>query len=104
MGTGTSFNVSSYPGYKNFTTANFICEPVNISKYVSVSFSHDGDSGGTSGTAYNNASYSFNKTYNASSGVLTITSRLSSTVDYSKTAGSDPRVNVTGTMHVYLVQ
>lgn len=103
LGTNTSFNVSNYSGYNNFTATNFICEPVNLSKKVTTTFTHDGDAGGVSGTAYNNSSYSLSKSYDASTGILQVTSRLVSTVDYAKTAGSDPHVNILGQVHAYLL-
>lgn len=65
LGAGTSFNVSSYEGYQNFTTDNFI---------VGANSGHS--SQGASGKYTCNPKiegFTISKSYNASSGVLSIT-------------------------------
>ena len=70
MGTGTSFTVTSYSGYKNFTTDNFILVPNNGSGY-----------GGNNGNYCNQnedyqpyAAYtSPSCSYNSSTGLLKVT-------------------------------
>lgn len=42
LGTGTSFNLTSYQGYENFTIDNFIVEPISTSQaQVSASMEHN---------------------------------------------------------------
>lgn len=69
LGTGTSFNVSGYSGYKNFTNDNFIV----CAKASSSSVSQNCGSGNTVVNITPSAScnVSVNKSYNASTGVLT---------------------------------
>jgi hypothetical protein len=94
---GTSFNVSGYSGYKNFTKDNFICE-------LSAGFNGSGRSTADN-TGYQNwvstsFSVSFTKTYNASTGVLSVSYSGSSTG--SKYA-LNAHANGSGKAHVYLV-
>ncbi len=62
MGTGSSHNVSSYPGYKNFTKDNFIIEPISGGS-TSVTPSSTG------GNLFCYAEMS--KSYNSSTGIFT---------------------------------
>ena len=66
LGTGTSFNVSNYPGYKKFTTDNFY--------FNSVSYTANTGSGERSDGGYLTISggNTLSKSYDASTGVLTI--------------------------------
>lgn len=69
LGTGTSFNVSNYSGYRNFTASNFIVCAKNGS------YSQSQNMGGQN-TVQNitpgaNCSTSVTKSYDASTGVLT---------------------------------
>lgn len=71
LGTGASFDVSSYSGYQSFTANNFIIEPSsnNVTSFTS----------NVSGFAFNVGSHQFTvrnvtslvKSYNASNGILT---------------------------------
>ena len=67
LGVGTSFNVTSYPGYESFTNANFIVEQAaapgisNARGYVI----SDGQ------TYYVDGTFGLYKNYNASTGILT---------------------------------
>ena len=70
LGSGTSFDVSSYPGYQNFTADNFIVEPIGTS--IPSNF------GPNPGAGYNvgfwgvtGGSASIVKNYDATTGVLT---------------------------------
>lgn len=70
LGTGTSFNVSGYSGYHNFTTSNFI---VGIQSVAQT----NAGSGGRITYPENGYAFSFNQltfttSYNSGSGVLTI--------------------------------
>ena len=72
LGTGTSFNLSSYSGYQNFTANNFI---VGVQSgtgsgqvYTKVGLS----GGGSASTHVYMGSFSVSKSYNASTGVLTV--------------------------------
>lgn len=83
---GNTFNLSSYIGYQQFTSANFFIQPTSISATAgaaSISRWTDGsgrdatmsDAWTTSGTATRSSFFS----YNASTGVLTTTKSTSST-------------------------
>lgn len=77
---GSQINVTSkYSNYASLTASNFIVEPIGGSTSGSYSKSHDIKVGGW--TIYLSGSYSascsFNKTYNASTGVLSITNTVS---------------------------
>lgn len=65
LGTGTSFNVSSYAGYQNFTSDNFIVEIVSLPSVIGASTGKAGYYPGTTGCT-------ITKTYNNQSGILTI--------------------------------
>lgn len=78
LGEGTSFNVSSYDGYENFTNDNFIIETIpNGISGSSGSFMHDVYSMYLHNTV--------NKSYNASTGVLTANEVLNVRLHGSKT-------------------
>ena len=67
LGVGTSFNVTSYPGYESFTNANFIVEQAatpgisNARGYVI----------GDGQTYYVDGTFGLYKSYNANTGILT---------------------------------
>lgn len=98
LGTGTSFDVSNVPGYQNLTKDNFIVE-VN-----SVSSSFNGDWAGT-GSSGNSFSFTPTKTYNASTGQLTIT-RTSGSASGSNNgwAGGNTSGSASVSVSVYLVK
>jgi hypothetical protein len=106
LGVGTSFNVTQYSGYKNFTRSNFIIEPSskynitpdhgtnNLEYYVNAS------NPGSIWTVY---AFKFSPSYNASTGVLTTNMfyyLMASTTDWATS-----KLNRTFTLqcHVYLV-
>lgn len=62
LGSGQSFNVTKYPGYKNFTTSNFICETGYLD--------WTGGNYWTQGDVKARAGHNLIKSYNASSGIL----------------------------------
>ena len=69
LGEGTTFDVSSYSGYQNFTVDNFIVEAVGSS---SGNGSHNHSSNFTdTNTAQVSCSINAGKTYNPSTGILT---------------------------------
>ena len=59
LGTGTSFNVTKYPGYTKFTVDNFIVGAVSVYAV-------------TGNVGYVNFSSTVSKSYNQSTGILTI--------------------------------
>lgn len=65
LGTGSSFNVSSYPGYRNFTASNFLCEPQNLDSTGGKVWVGAGDIQGKAG-------FNMTKSYNSSNGVFTV--------------------------------
>ena len=75
LGSGTSFDVSSYDGYENFTTDNFITEIDYTTSYSGSGTSNSTVSGSWSSSdtdyAYVYAWAIKNKSYDASTGVLT---------------------------------
>lgn len=83
LGTGTSFNVSSYSNFRNFTADNFIIEAINDSGGSTTSHANN-YSGIASGTVA--AGYAFAKNYNASSGILTAYGSL--TCSYNRDGGA----------------
>lgn len=86
LGTGTSFNVSSYEGYQNFTANNFLVVPSTI-KISGNSNAGNGNSegyvnlGGSVGASGSNST-TLKKSYNSSTGKLTI-SNTSVSASYS---------------------
>lgn len=97
LGTGTSFNVSSVSGYRNFTVDNFIIEPIS-----GFSGSAGWNSGPTEKEWYESGTFGFsvskNKTYNNVTGILN--AYLSATSDSRHGLG-----NATGSIgvHAYLI-
>ena len=80
IGQGTSFDIKTlYPAsYQNFTADNFFCEPIS---------SNSGStSPGTHGYEGSNfyADYSFNKTYNVNTGVLSVTSIVNFNINFAQ--------------------
>ena len=61
LGTGTSFNVTAYEGYKNFTTSNFLYKLVKPSSDLTTSATtaHNGQNTATSGTVTTTVSESY---------------------------------------------
>ncbi len=110
LGTGTSFDVSSVTGYRNFTADNFIITAVPASTSKNISYASS--NGYASGSSNSSASCSVTKTYNATTGILTAnqiigisvsgTTRSGGSVPFS---GSGSGTNsATTAVHVYLVQ
>ena len=111
LGTGNSFNLTSYEGYEKFTADNFIVEVYS----GSVSSGHLDRYNGTLScetSCYATGSYTLSKTYNASSGVLTVNAKVN---DASSTGWTslNPTTNHTGgtssnstalSKKVYLIQ
>lgn len=80
IGQGTSFDIKTlYPAsYQNFTADNFFCEPISSnSGYTSP------DTHGYQGSSFY-ANYSFNKTYNANTGVLSVTSIVNFNINFAQ--------------------
>ncbi|MBQ3352147.1 hypothetical protein IJG91_00565 [Candidatus Saccharibacteria bacterium] len=76
MGTGTSFDVSSYPGYQSFTTDNFLISDVtNASIPTNTTTYPFADAGWARGVrhpvGYYGGNISETKNYNSSTGILT---------------------------------
>ena len=67
LGTGTSFNISDIPGYENLTADNFI---VGVSASNSIRASGSDSNKNYANCQYNN--FSLSKSYNNTTGVLTI--------------------------------
>ena len=80
IGQGTSFDIKTlYPAsYQNFTADNFFCEPIS-----SNSGSTSPDTHGYEGSSFY-ANYSFNKTYNANTGVLSVTSIVNFNINFAQ--------------------
>ena len=101
LGTGTSFDVSSYPGYQNFTVDNFLVSSVTDAssrQYGTLVKNCQDDTGAT--TSWVDNSLSQTKSYNAATGILNF-----SIYSYSYTrsnCGSGATGN-TSTVHAYLV-
>ena len=70
LGIGTSFNISSYIGYKNYSVSDFLVEPVTTDN------TELGNTGSNDHylTIYLNVL--FNKSYNADSGILTANQKV----------------------------
>lgn len=67
LGIGTSFNVTSYSGYKSFTSANFIVEQASVYAINNARGYVIGDGQ----TYYVDGTFGLYKNYNASTGILT---------------------------------
>jgi hypothetical protein len=99
LGVGTSFNVSNrISNYKSLSASNFICE-------LSSSFSGDGRSASGTGAPYQDwvstsFSVSLSKSYNANTGVFTVSYNGSST---GSKYGLSAYASKSQSAHVYLV-
>lgn len=78
--------------YNNFTIKNFICEPTNSSV-------HDMGSAVSAGGAAVDLTITFTKTYNASTGILTITFKGDAVM-----TGGSAQAHVVIPVNVYLVE
>lgn len=97
LGTGTSFDVTEYAGYKNFTADNFICEPVQqtVGSWGSVA------SGANSYVPQGRSRAYMSKTYDASTGILS--SQLISQVQVKDDIWRGTVTSATYNVHAYLV-
>ena len=98
LGTGTSFNVSSYDGYENFTVNNFIVEPLNATGTLAW-FNHATN---ISAKGSGSSTLNLNKAYNQSTGVFSAYTTFSSTIIMSDSTFSKSWTG-TGTVHAYLI-
>ena len=80
IGQGTSFDIKTlYPAsYQNFTADNFFCEPISSNSGSTSPNTH-----GYEGSSFY-ANYSFNKTYNANTGVLSVTSIVNFNINFAQ--------------------
>lgn len=95
LGVGTSFNVTTYQGYQNFTVDNFICQPSNISN-------RSARIGDLSGVEYGTCSGVMNKTYTSSSGILSAYYTVSGGFTYDHQNNSYT-TSVNASVHAYLI-
>ena len=101
LGTGTSFNVSGYEGYQNFTVNNFLIAP-STSASASNSSSIIPTYSNTS-TMKVSSSSSITSSYNKSTGVFSCRLSLSASTSYSTSSGSAPSASSSGSVHAYLI-
>lgn len=103
LGTGTSFDLTSYEGYQNFTNSNFIIVSASSMSNSGSSSFQPGYSASVNSTV--TASYSTTKSYNASSGILTAYATLSGS--FSRAGGVDsgrfPSFSSNEAVNVYLI-
>lgn len=103
LGTNTSFNLTSYDGYQNFTNDNFIIVSASSMSKSGSSNYQPGYSANVQSTV--TASYSTTKNYNASTGILTAYATFSGS--YSRAggtiAGGFPSFSTNQAVQVYLV-
>jgi hypothetical protein len=106
LGTGTSFNVSSYSGYRNFTNDNFIV----CAKSGSYSQSQNMGNANSVANITPSAScgVSVTKSYDASTGVLTANEKVNISASCSmyrdgNFSKSTPAKSYTNAVQVYLV-
>lgn len=92
LGTGKTFNVSSYAGYESFTADNFLVVPTVTSRSASKSGSDQNENHSGSAT------FLLSKSYNASKGVLTVSASVS--VQITWVGGSTTDIP----LHVYLIK
>ena len=80
IGQGTSFDIKSlFPDqYQNLTADNFLCEPISNGTSAENISPH-----GYEGSWYY-STYSFSKSYNASTGILTVTSQVYYNVSFAQ--------------------
>lgn len=101
LGTGTSFDVSSYSGYQNFTVNNFLIIP-------SVSKSGSARGGGTEEGSYGHTlstSTTLTPSYNASTGVYQVKCRLYAHAQFRNHSGDSTYDNTTDvSVHAYLIK
>ena len=110
LGTGTSFDVSSYAGYENFTADNFIVE-VPASSSLSTQPSAMAASYATNVRPNGSASFKITKTYDSSTGKFTLTAKFSLTakliygqlIDNANTANATSSKTSNISCNVYLV-
>ena len=101
LGTGTSFNVSSYEGYQNFTTSNFLIVPsasasASASNVIRPLYTY------VSSMSVN-TSASIVSSYNSSTGVFSCYIRTSASTGYATSSGSPPSASANGNVHAYLI-
>ena len=98
LGTGTSFDVSSYPGYQNFTVDNFY-----ISSFENGNLPNQTASGTSSNDNYGvYGSITCRKDYSQATGVLNYYIYSSATGWRGKTERS-VTTSLTTSVHVYLI-
>ena len=96
LGTGTSFNISSYEGYETFTTDNFIVGIKSISTTAtSWCFSDGASSPGTT-----TQSCIISSSYDKNTGILTISNTQPNTII---TPNNISSINSTTTVFAYLI-
>lgn len=95
LGSGTSFNVSSYKGYENFTADNFIVQMNNLSNWNS---QYNSDISGSGTYFFSKVSISLGKSYNANTGVLSAYYSISN--NYGAHMASPPSTTSSGTIAV----
>ena len=100
LGTGTSFNVSSYNGYQKFTNSNFFIIPESIGNFSIADTQMGGGSANTT-----SITLPISKSYNAQNGVLTCSARLNLSfhVRYSNGSSGSFSKNASVTCRAYLV-
>lgn len=109
LGTGTSFDVSSITGYRNFTADNFIITAGTASTSKNISYSSS--NGYASGSSNSSASCSVTKTYNANTGILTANQKIGISVSGTTRSGGSTPLSGSGSgansattaVHAYLV-
>ena len=106
LGTGTSFNVSSYPGYQNFTTNNFFVSTItSVSGSAGNGLYYSGSDSHISGSYSGSSSTGLVKSYNASTGIMSMYINLSGSASghCSYSGSQSSNYSQTGTVHAYLV-
>ncbi len=100
LGTGTSFNVSSYNGYQKFTNSNFFIIPESIGNFSIADTQMGGGSANTT-----SITLPISKSYNAQNGVLTCSAQLNLSfyVRYSSGSGGSFSKSASVTCRAYLV-
>lgn len=96
LGTGTSFDVTEYAGYENFTADNFICEPVQQTEGSMGSIA----TGANSYVPQGRSRAYMRKTYDASTGILS--SQLISQVQVKDDIWRGIVTSATYNVHAYL--
>ena len=99
IGQGTSFNLSSYKGYENFTDSNFLLEPVSFAeKRTTGTTNHDND-------MWAGIQYTLVKQYDASTGSLTAYGKAVGEAGYENQGGrvAIQRSTVNGEVKLYLL-